>query len=65
MFLCLLLFIWQVPWPVLAELPPHAPTTRAIGMAFLGDYLVPFEYASVVLLIVVLGAATLARKEVD
>ncbi|MBI4870331.1 MAG: NADH-quinone oxidoreductase subunit J [Candidatus Riflebacteria bacterium] len=65
MFLCLVMFIFQVPWPTIAELPPHAPTTRAIGMAFLGDYLVPFEYASIVLLVVVLGAATLARKEVE
>lgn len=33
----------------------------ALGQALLGDYLVPFELASVVLLVVMIGAAYLAR----
>ncbi len=65
LWLLLVVYICKVPWAVLDPLPPYAPTTRAIGLQFLGDYLVPFEYSSFVLLLVVLGAATLARKEVD
>ncbi|MBI3744821.1 MAG: NADH-quinone oxidoreductase subunit J [Chloroflexi bacterium] len=65
LWLALVTFICTVRWPVLKVLPDYAPTSRAIGMGFMGDYLVPFEYSSIVLLIVVLGAATLVRKEVD
>lgn len=35
--------------------------TRELGQALLGDYLVPFELASVVLLVVMIGAAYLAK----
>ncbi len=65
LWLSLMFFISHVHWSVHRVLPDYAPMTRAIGMGFLGDYLVPFEYSSVVLLIVVLGASTLVRKEVD
>ncbi|MBI2944747.1 MAG: NADH-quinone oxidoreductase subunit J [Candidatus Wallbacteria bacterium] len=65
LWLSLLFFLSIARWPLLAEVPAYGPTTRAIGMGFMGDYLVPFEYSSVVLLVVVLGAATLVRKEVD
>src|SRR5581483_2107596 len=34
---------------------------NALGQALLGDYLVPFEIASVVLLVVMIGAAYLAK----
>jgi NADH-quinone oxidoreductase subunit J len=36
---------------------------RTIGQAFLREYLVPFEFASVVLLVVMVGAAYLARPK--
>ena len=39
------------------------PTTHAIGNAFLGEYLLPFELASVVLLAALIGAVVLSRKE--
>jgi NADH-quinone oxidoreductase subunit J len=35
---------------------------RSIGQAMLGDYLLPFELASVLLLAVMIGAAYLAKK---
>lgn len=38
-------------------------TTNAIGEAFLTTYLLPFEVASVVLLVALIGAALLARRE--
>jgi NADH-quinone oxidoreductase subunit J len=37
---------------------PIAP----LGQALLGDYLVPFELASVILLVVMIGAAYLAKR---
>lgn len=36
-------------------------TAAALGMMLLGDYLIPFELASVVLLVVMIGAAYLAK----
>jgi len=38
--------------------------TLIIGQAFLTDYIVAFELASIVLLIGLIGAASIARKEV-
>ena len=40
-----------------------APTTYGIGNSFLGEYLLPFELASVVLLAALIGAVVLSRKE--
>jgi NAD(P)H-quinone oxidoreductase subunit 6 len=48
---------------VVGELPPDAPTTRAIGDGFLGPYVLPFELASFVLLAVLVGAIVVSRKE--
>lgn len=39
------------------------PTTYAIGNAFLNEYVLPFELASVVLLAALIGAVVLSRKE--
>jgi NADH-quinone oxidoreductase subunit J len=39
------------------------PTTRFIGQKLMTDFLLPFEVASVVLLIALLGAVIIARKE--
>lgn len=58
----LLGLIWiiiKTPWsvkPLLIE-----PTTVEIGKAIMGTYLLPFEAASVVLLVALIGAAYLAR----
>ena len=41
----------------------YAPTTATIGDSFLENYLLPFELASVVLLVALIGAATISRKE--
>jgi len=51
------------PWQ--AKPPPElAPTTRAIGDAFLSRWLLPFEVASLVLLATLIGAVVIARKEI-
>jgi NADH-quinone oxidoreductase subunit J len=39
-----------------------APTTREIGQHFLGEYLLPFEAASILLLVALMGAAMIVRR---
>jgi NADH-quinone oxidoreductase subunit J len=42
-----------------------APTTGEIGRLFLGQYLLPFEAASVLLLVALMGAAMIVRRRRD
>lgn len=73
----LFVFLWRVitetPWKV-AETVASTPTLRsaaegethtAIGDLFLGKFLLPFEFISVLLLGALIGAVILARKEID
>lgn len=46
------------------RVPPVSNTTAPIGEALLTQYLIPFELASLVLLLAMLGAASIARKEI-
>jgi NADH:ubiquinone oxidoreductase subunit 6 (subunit J) len=50
-------------WPrvVKGALPEAKTTVETIGRSLLTDYLVPFEFASILLLVVLVGAARLAR----
>lgn len=41
---------------------PMAPTTAEIGTMFMTDYILPFEVASVLLLLALIGAAMLVRR---
>jgi NADH:ubiquinone oxidoreductase subunit 6 (subunit J) len=52
----------QFAYQPLDQLPDE---TRALGIALLGKYLLAFEVASLLLLAVMLGAAYLARKDVQ
>lgn len=52
-------------WPLLTEPNAAEPTTREIGRSFLTDFLYPFEFASVLLLVAMLGAAMLTREKAD
>ena len=62
-------FAWMVrvaaraTW-VVKDAGAPAPTTYGIGKAFLGDYVLPFEIASLVLLAALIGAVVVSRKEV-
>jgi len=64
---CIVLFAALVMAIRSADFRPQSlDTTRkypvvALGQALLGDYLVPFELASIVLLVVMIGAAYLAK----
>jgi NADH-quinone oxidoreductase subunit J len=42
-----------------------APTTKAIRRLFMGQYLLPFEAASVLLLVALVGAAMIVRRRRD
>ena len=53
----------RTQWPSEPRLP--APTTEAIGKMFLGQYLLPFEAASVLLLVALIGAAMIVRRRKD
>ena len=44
---------------------PPAPTTDEIGRLFMGQYLLPFEAASVLLLVALIGAAMIVRRRRD
>jgi NADH-quinone oxidoreductase subunit J len=45
------------------EVAVAEPTTYGIGDRFLGEYILPFELASMVLLAALVGAVVLSRKE--
>ena len=53
----------KMPWAV-SDPAPLRSTAADLGNAFLQDYLLPFEVASVVLLAVLVGAVIIVRKEV-
>ena len=53
--------LW-VRWPLTEAVA--APTTRRLGDAFLREYLLPFELASIVLLMALVGAMVLSRRAV-
>ena len=54
----------RAPWKVAAAPAEMASTADALGDAFLGPYLLPFEVASLVLLATLIGAVVVARKEI-
>jgi NAD(P)H-quinone oxidoreductase subunit 6 len=48
------------PWPITET--ASTPTTARLGDAFLKEYLMPFEIASLVLLMALVGAMVIARR---
>ncbi len=52
----------MAPWKTVDH-PKYESTAQGLGLAFLTDYLLPFEVASVVLLAALVGAVVIARKE--
>ena len=62
LFLILTFTAYRTQWNVGGGRPP-APTTREIGQQFLGAYLLPFEAASILLLVALIGAAMIVRRK--
>jgi NAD(P)H-quinone oxidoreductase subunit 6 len=50
----------QTAWPLTEAV--STPTTARLGDAFLREYLMPFEFASLVLLMALVGAMVIARR---
>src|SRR5262245_42244918 len=63
-FLVLLAGALQTQWATGSGRPP-GPTTKEIGRLFLGQYLLPFEAASILLLVALMGAAMIVRRRKD
>jgi NAD(P)H-quinone oxidoreductase subunit 6 len=53
----------NTPWAISTAVPTGEMATVEIGKHFFTDYLLPFELASVLLLIALIGAIVLARRE--
>jgi NADH-quinone oxidoreductase subunit J len=63
-FVILTTVVVRTPWSQSA-LFEDGPTTPIIGEALMTDYVLPFEIASVLLLVALLGAAMLVRRRTD
>ena len=62
LFLILTVSAFRTEW-ALGEGRAPAPTTEQIGLAFMGDWILPFEAASVLLLVALIGAALIVRRQ--
>jgi NADH-quinone oxidoreductase subunit J len=60
-FATLVTFMTRTRWYG-GEQRPAAPTTAAIGELLMKDYILPFEIASILLLIALIGAAMIVRR---
>lgn len=54
---------YATDWKVVQSVPQMDTTTNKLGEMFMTTYLLPFEVASVVLLVALIGAALIARKD--
>lgn len=54
---------WTTDWKVTSEAGGFEKTAPKIGEMLLSSYLLPFEVASLVLLVALVGAAMIARRE--
>jgi len=54
---------WSTHWPQFGTLPETISSGKNIGELLLTSYLLPFEIASVILLVALIGAAMIARRE--
>ena len=64
LFLLLVRVALTTPWALPGPLPVGEEATARIGEHLFSDYLLPFELASVLLLMAMIGAIVLARRDV-
>ena len=53
---------WRTQWATGPGRPPRV-TTAEVGRLFMGQYLLPFEAASILLLVALIGAAMIVRRK--
>ncbi len=63
LFALLATMVLSTPWAISNETPAGDGSIVAIGIHFFTDFLLPFELVSVLLLIALVGAIVLARRE--
>ncbi|MEO1591594.1 MAG: NADH-quinone oxidoreductase subunit J [Cyanobacteria bacterium J06632_22] len=63
LFALLATMVLGTPWAISTEVAAGDAATEVIGQHFFTDFLLPFELASVLLLIALVGAIILARRE--
>lgn len=61
LFVALAFLLWQVPFNVTQEAAPSDAIAQ-IGSGFVNAYVIPFEVASVLLVVALVGAVMLARE---
>ena len=64
LFALLVLITARTQWATSASRLP-APTTSEIGRLFMGAFILPFEAASILLLVALMGAAMIVRRKKD
>ncbi len=64
LFALLLRVVFQTSWALPGPMPVGEEATIRIGEHLFSDYLLPFELASVLLLMAMIGAIVLARRDV-
>jgi len=63
LFALLSAMIWVTPWAISTSTAAGEEATVIIGKHLFSDFLLPFELASVLLLMALIGAIVLARRE--
>jgi NADH-quinone oxidoreductase subunit J len=64
-FVTLVTLIYRTPWRSAGIIIEEANTTEIIGRLFMTTYILPFEAASILLLVALVGAAMLVRGRTD
>jgi NADH-quinone oxidoreductase subunit J len=64
-FLTITYVMYRTPWRRLGFGVFEGPTTASIGELFMTKYILPFEAASVLLLVALMGAAMIVRRRSD
>jgi NADH-quinone oxidoreductase subunit J len=52
-------------FPLMPTAPPEPQNTQQVGMALFQNYLLPFEVASLLLLVAIVGAVVMAKKRIS
>ncbi len=62
LFVALVALIQRIAWPS-TEARPVSDLLTSLGQAFMGPYVIPFEVASVLLVVALIGAILIAREK--